>query len=754
MAEFQTIAIPLGLQGINKDAQGTNLNGRFTPNMKNFVLERTHFRKRLGYSKLGLNLPLQGIGMELVEYTDARGVVHNLAITADLAYLYRTSERQWYPILATVQMQDFEDATEWTGLGDTVDSGTTDGTTANKLVDSTQNFDVTVTVGDTIINRTDLTTTTVSAIDSATVLAVAADIFVSGEAYEIYETETTLADDSTNFKEQSNSLKLTAGAAIAAGSKIAHTSTFDDTDALTPYGATSHVMFWFRASKAGVSITVHVRDANTDIEVLSFSATVKDTWYHVTKQVDLSGITTATNLEIDTETALVLNDTINIDDIRVCGSFTGGDTNRFSHTEAFDATKHSNNGGSALCISNGIDTPLYYEGQSGDVFQDMDFSTFVNFAHTKEIVEFWNHFFCLNFNNADQNVRSYAFADFGNIDEFADGTSSSGVLTDSIGQIVRALKLGSNLIIYSDKSITACQYYGSTVLFVFPTLIDETGLYAPKAIWNFANIHYFLGTDLKIYGYQGGRQLLHVGMMIEDTLFSEIDSTKKLHIVTGVDQGRHKLSFFYPETGDTYAKSAFVMNYKRQNWPWEFYRFADTVRDYSIFSAKNTWYCDDEERKDLFCDEVSFFCDESFGQAGSPLAIFISDDGFVYQLDEATGQDDDANIECIYDTEDFTVRQEGYVGRFLWFEFEAKATIASSTIQVYYSLDSGETFTEFSASDVYSSGLTLTSTWEYYRLPLDITKKRIRYRIYQNSNKDVQLRDPMRHSVSFEKERE
>ncbi len=675
---FVTLPIPLGLQGINKDAEANNLQGRYTPNMKNFVLERTSFRKRLGYSKLGLNLPLQGIGMELVEYTDARGVVHNVAITADLAYLYRTSERQWYPAMATVQMQDCELSSEWSA-----------------------------------------------------------------------GTNITVATDSTNFKEGSNSLKMTAGDAIAAGAQIASSTTFDDTADLSGYGSVAHVMFWFRSSKAGVAITLHVKDADTDIEVLSFSATLADTWYHVTKQVDLSGIDTATSLEIDTETALVSTDIINIDDIRVCGTFTGGDTNRFSHTEAFDATKHSNNGGSALCISNGIDTPLYYEGQSNDYFRDMDFSTFVNFAHAKEIVEFWNHFFTLNFNDNNQNVRSYAFADFGNIDEFADGTSSSGVLTDSIGEIIRVSKLGDSLIIYSAKSITTAQYYGSTVLFVFPTLVYETGLYSPKAIWNFTNIHYFLGADLKIYGYQGGKQLLHVGMLIEDTLFEEINSVNKAHIVTGVDQGRHKLSFFYPKSGDTYPKSAFVMNYKRVQWPWEYYEFADTVRDYSIFSNKNTWYCDDEDRKNLYCDEVSFYCDESYGQANHPLAIFLSHDGYVFQLDEVSGQDNDTDIECIYDTEDFTVKESGLVGRYLWFEFEAKATIPGSAVQVYYSLDSGETWTEFDDSPV-----NLNSTWSYHRLPLDATKKRIRYRIYQNSDKDVQLRDPMHHSVSIEGERE
>ena len=64
-----------------------------------------------------------------------------------------------------------------------VDSGTTDGTTASKLVDSTQNFVTTVTIGDIIHNTTDGTFAEVTAIDSDTQLSLDADIMVSGEAY-------------------------------------------------------------------------------------------------------------------------------------------------------------------------------------------------------------------------------------------------------------------------------------------------------------------------------------------------------------------------------------------------------------------------------------------------------------------------------------------------------------------------------------------------------------------------------------------
>jgi len=63
----------------------------------------------------------------------------------------------------------------------------TDGTTTDKLVDSAADF-VTdkISIGDIIYNTTDLTQTTVTAIDDLNTLSVADDIFVSGESYRIH----------------------------------------------------------------------------------------------------------------------------------------------------------------------------------------------------------------------------------------------------------------------------------------------------------------------------------------------------------------------------------------------------------------------------------------------------------------------------------------------------------------------------------------------------------------------------------------
>lgn len=69
----------------------------------------------------------------------------------------------------------------------TIAAGTTTATTANKLVDSSQQFDEIAAVGMSIKNTTDTTYTTISAVDSASTLSLNDDIMVSGETYIIYD---------------------------------------------------------------------------------------------------------------------------------------------------------------------------------------------------------------------------------------------------------------------------------------------------------------------------------------------------------------------------------------------------------------------------------------------------------------------------------------------------------------------------------------------------------------------------------------
>ena len=101
------------------------------------------------------------------------------------------SETQNYDYLAFDGYGYFEDGVNpRTSVNPAVTkiSSTTTGTTAYKLIDSGQTFTKTVSVGDTVNNTTDSTSTTISAIDSDTQLTVKNDIFTSGETYTIADT--------------------------------------------------------------------------------------------------------------------------------------------------------------------------------------------------------------------------------------------------------------------------------------------------------------------------------------------------------------------------------------------------------------------------------------------------------------------------------------------------------------------------------------------------------------------------------------
>lgn len=77
--------------------------------------------------------------------------------------------------------------TKYGYIGIQVDSGTTNGaTTAYKLIQSAQHFDVDVTVGDMVINTTDSTRADVTKVDSATQLSLSRDIMATSEAFFIY----------------------------------------------------------------------------------------------------------------------------------------------------------------------------------------------------------------------------------------------------------------------------------------------------------------------------------------------------------------------------------------------------------------------------------------------------------------------------------------------------------------------------------------------------------------------------------------
>ncbi len=380
-----------------------------------------------------------------------------------------------------------------------------------------------------------------------------------------------------------------------------------------------------------------------------------------------------------------------------------------------------------------MDDVQYFEGQSTDVFQLLVHASGI--SNCDVLAEFWNHLMFINFNDGSQNVKSLLYSAAGNVDDHVSDNAGANTLTDTIGQILNALKLGSSLIIYSEDTITVGRYYGGLTLFTFPTLVFNTGIVSPAAVQPLSNVHLILGNDQKVYAYYGDTDLVPIGEVIEDGLFSALDVSKKIHIVSGIDRGKYKVHFFIPGSGESdYASTSYCFNYRRSHLSWEFHDFSKTVKGFGSVLTAFDWYCDEDPMKDVFCDESALYCDDSSGQLGYEIPSFISAEGYIYKLDEASdGQDDDTDIAFELWTPEFTVNEEEQIGRWQWFSFQAYSSVVDSVVIVGYSVNGGDSWTKI---DV----LSLNQEWTTHRLPIDVVDRRIMFIFIQKSNKDIQLR--------------
>ncbi len=560
-----------------------------------------------------------------------------------------------------------------------------------------------------------------------------------------------VSHDTVVKKEGTASVKMVMDAEHTDGEKLMYEdfSAIDITDR-------NAIGFWFRSSDELPSGAVEIvvsENANgsktNGVTVAIDKASGKGVWHYFIIPVDLSAMNAVISIGIYANATLASGLEIHIDDVKAHVIFAGGASNLWSYSLATDTNEFGNNGGMALVISNGVDDLQYFEGQSDDKFQLLVHAS--GASHTDVVAEFWNHFMLLNFNDGDQNVKSLLYSAAGNIDDHTSDNAGANTLTDTIGQILNALKLGSSLIIYSEDTITVGRYYGGLTIFTFPTLVFGTGVVAANAVLSIANVHLILGNDQKVYAYYGDTDMVPIGEAIEDGLFAALDVSKKVHIVSGLDAGKYKVHFFIPGSGESdYASMSYCFNYRQSHLSWEFHDFSKTVKGFGSVLAAFDWYCDEDPMKDVFCDETALYCDDSSGQLGYELPAFISDDGYVYKLDEASdGKDDDVDIAFELWTPEFIVSAEEQIGRWVWFSFQGYSGVINSTVTVQYSTDRGDSWTEITDSPV-----SLNQRWTTHRLPIDVVNRRIIFRFLQTSNKDVQLRGLFKCAVEPQSERD
>jgi len=685
MAEQKPLVIPIPSMGLDKYNEPI-YNAPTTPFVQNMNIFPTVVKKRSGSIKLGLNLPLKGTGMEVLQHIDGLGAYHTIAMTTTNAALFNGSTKMWEVITPGVALEDCEDV--WVaGSGDTI------------AVDAT------------------------------------AGEYVRG----------------------SKSVKITLASAAADGDKLAYEdfSAINLTNVYVDYDSTgiqlTEISFWIKSSIAlapnafELVVSEAANGAKTGTVDVNYSlclttALAADTWTFVQLTKTLTSLNAVVSVALYANATIADGTIIRIDDVRAHKIFTGTDSDRWSYGMVYDSAEFAN-GDAALFISNDVDKPLCYEGASGDTFKQHA-NDLANFTTTKELIEFWNHLIYLHHSVASKVAKGFAYADFGDCDDWTTGTFGAGILTDSIGAILRARKLKADLVVYSEESISIGKYVGDPYIFVWPTLVTDTGLFAERALYSFKDFHYFLGNDNKVYMYEGNYYLKSVGDLIEDALFQEIDALKAKYIVTGIDPMEHRVHFAFADSTASYADRSYAINYKRQPNTWEYHKFVKTIRGFSKYKNEYGWACNGPEVSGIACNATILKCNDTRTQEGGPSKITISDDGYVYQWNAAFSTEDGTNFECILDSGDVVAPSGEYLD-INEFRFEAKSAIPNSTCDVRYSTDGGKTWSEKIETITIASGDA--GKWDWHVVPgeaydFDVTARMCRFRIEQYNSGDIQIR--------------
>ena len=690
--EYETIVLAPPVRGLDTKTEAVMLSPMYSPNLKNMIVTPTKLYKDLGYSLLGSNLPLGGIGQELIQFTDGIGTQHLMACTTTGVYAYDADSNRWR------LLNPF-----------------------NILDNCEANWD--------------------------------ADAATGADA------------QATTFKVGSKAIKIVLASGDHSDGDMLASNDITEVD-ITGYSifgcwVQSTIALAINALEFTICEDVTGAKTNDYVEIKNDIALVANTWYYLQVAVDLSDMNEAESvgLYLNSDTAFDAGCTIYVDDLRVFSAFTGGATDRWSHDIINDANEGWQNA-TAILLSNGTtDEPYTWDGQlsTGLVILDTD-TDFSTLASVKEVAQHYDHLCFYDFNDSVQRVRSHKWTDIGDTNNWVtSGTYGEKILTDSRGKLQRAKRLRSDIVLYSDLSITTQRYVGSPDIFKHDTLVVETGLFAPKALWDSALVHYFLGTDQKFYMYAGGGDLLPFGQLVEEEFFANLSVADKASIVFGYDQGKHKLYIFYPDRtqtpADTYAQSYYALNIKDTPPTWEAGRLADTVRDFSVFSNQTEYTCDGIFFAGVSCDDDSekslMRCDLAIAQEAYPTAVFISSDGNVFQLGRSSGLHNATTIECIVETGDFTIVAGSQKTSFRAHEYSFNACCAESKsktaeVSVYYSTDYGDTWSEFTESPV-----TLSTVWTEHRLQFDVKDTQVRWKYVQNSKTDFQLRG---HSIKVTKE--
>lgn len=555
--------------------------------------------------------------------------------------------------------------------------------------------------------------------------------------------EVTLADDASDKKENTKSLKATVTDVFTTGCVFYH----DDFSPVIDISGSNTVRFWFKSSidlDAGdasliISETTKAAAAGDYIEFL-LPEIVADTWYLIEGSTPDTG--TWASMDAALSVGLFINEDKNLaavyhlDYVRTCYAWTGDEDDWVDYCIGSDTS------GDYVFMTNGKDTPLVWDGTTLTKFAFAAGKEIAGFVTCRTFEFFYGSLMMGNITVASNAPKTIAASVVGDLDNFLVGDGAIyDEFPDLIGAIIKLLRLGDSICVYSDSSYGVINYVGGVVLYTYETLISGGFTFlSGRGIISLGNVHLGMCAE-GIFTFDGTKTLTRKSILVDKLYQDNTSITYKNRSFAFFDLFNRRLYMVFSksETESTVLVLTYAMNLTDLE-SFGVFTFPYRITSFGFFKSAGgfTWdMVDDPITKAALA--WSYFTGTGVtwadfaGQPSTPKIIIGDSEGEALFLDPTVDYDRASTtvVPFVWESLDIVPDEIRQSEHNWWLQFEVDVLCKSSG-QAFYSIDGGKTWTNFSQSILPSP-----SESKIQVMDLDVVSKKIRVKLVFSSFADV-----------------
>ena len=146
----------------------------------------------------------------------------------------------------------------------------------------------------------------------------------------------------------------------------------------------------------------------------------------------------------------------------------------------------------------------------------------------------------------------------------ATSTNTAGELRVGTGsEIVAAIQTKQQVVIFTDRSVSAMQFIGAPFTFGLTEISTNTSIMGQNAAVASGDAVFWMG-DQTFYRYDGNVQI--IPCPIEEYIFDNLNFAQKTKISAGLNSKFNEIWWFYPSVGSETNDSYVVFNYAEKSW--------------------------------------------------------------------------------------------------------------------------------------------------------------------------------------------